>query len=670
MPQNFSMKKLSLLLTLCVSFSGFAQKTVTPELLATLPKVGDPAVSPDGKWVAYFVDIIDLTENKGNKDIYITKTEGGISKVLAGGKGGQFNQKWLSNDVLAYLTAETGNAQVWQINVQTNEKKQLTSIKDGVGDYEFAANGKVLVYTADVKTAKDVHDVYPDLPKVDARIIDDLFYRHWDSWDDFNSTHLYIGEKDASGMWTKGRDILGKDPFDVEDFSVSSDGKQIAYTSKKLNGKAFAESTNTDIYLYDIALGQTLNCTEANLGYDRNPTFSPDGKKFAYTSMKTAGFESDKATLMVYDIASKDKTDLTANSEESASNLVWNEAGDRIYYISGTEATYQIYLADAVSGETKQLTKGQHDYKSLAFNKQDCYGLRVSMTESGEIFRVLGDGKEVQITFETVTAWGKIPKAKVEKRMVKTSDGKEMLVWMIFPPDFDPAKKYPTLLYCQGGPQSAVSQFFSTRWNFQLMASKGYIVVAPNRRGLPTFGKAWNDDISGDWGGQPMRDYLAAIDYACKEPYVNKDKLGAVGASYGGYSVYQLAGTHQKRFKAFISHCGLFNLESWYGTTEEMFFANYDIKGPYWKSPQPTSYEKFSPHKFVKNWDTPILVIHGEKDFRVPIGEGMQAFQAAQLQNIPSRFLYFPDEGHWVMKPQNAVLWNRVFFDWLDKYLK
>lgn len=660
---------LSLLLALANASSIFAQ--LTPELLATLPKVGNPVVSPDGLKVAYTVDHYNLQENKGDKDLYVIQAAGGKPKMVAGGKGSQFHPHWINNTELAFLSSESGEVQLYRINFNTSLKIPVTNIPGGITDYAFSADASTLIWCAEVKTTKDIQDLHPDLTKTDARVIDDLFYRHWDAWDDFKNTHVFLGTRKDGLVYVEGIDLMANETFDAEEVALSPTGGTIAYTSKKLNGRKYAESTDTDIYLIDIKTLKLINSTQGNPGYDRNPVFSPDGKYLAYTSMKTAEFESDKATLMVYELSNGKKTDLTPQSEESASSLVWASDSKSLYYISGTQATYQAYKVDVSQGaKPMQLTNGQHDLKSLAIGTNKLFGTKVSMTEPAEIVSIGLNGNINQLTYHTDSLWKNVPKAKVEKHMVKTTDGKEMLVWMVLPPNFDPSKKYPTLLYCQGGPQSAVSQFFSNRWNLQLMASNEYIVVAPNRRGLPTFGKAWNDDISGDWGGQAMKDYLSAIDYAATFPYVNKDKLGAVGASYGGYSVYMLAGIHQKRFKAFIAHCGLFNLESWYGTTEELFFANYDIKGPYWKSPQPKSYSQFSPHKFVQKWDTPILVIHGEKDFRVPIGEGMQAFQAAQLQNIPSRFLYFPDEGHWVQKPQNAVVWQREFFRWLDTYLK
>jgi dipeptidyl aminopeptidase/acylaminoacyl peptidase len=279
-------------------------------------------------------------------------------------------------------------------------------------------------------------------------------------------------------------------------------------------------------------------------------------------------------------------------------------------------------------------------------------------------------GTERVITHTNDEIYNSIALSKIEKRWVKTTDGKEMLTWVILPPNFDSTKTYPTLLYCQGGPQSAVSQFYSFRWNFQLMAANDYVIIAPNRRGLPSFGTEWNEAISKDWGGQAMKDYLAAFDEISKESYIDQNNAGAVGASYGGYSVYMLAGIHEKRFKSFVAHCGLFNLESWYGSTEELFFANFDIGGPYWENPAPKSYAKFSPHKYAQNWDTPIFVIHGGRDYRVPDTQGMEAFQVAQLKGLKSRFLYFPKEGHWVLQPQNGLVWHREYFKWLDETLK
>ncbi|HLG33494.1 MAG TPA: S9 family peptidase, partial [Bacteroidia bacterium] len=399
-------------------------------------------------------------------------------------------------------------------------------------------------------------------------------------------------------------------------------------------------------------------------------------------SMATATYEADRNRIFLYDFSTKTKRELTTGFAFSVESAKWSPDGKKIYFLSGINATQQLFSYDLdpkAKAPIRQITNdvGDHTDFTLAMDGKNPVIITSMMSISSptNLFSIdERTGKSADITHENYIlfhdALRNVKMGKVEKRMIKATDGKDILTWVIYPPDFDSTKKYPTLLYCQGGPQSTVSQFFSYRWNFQLMAANGYIVVAPNRRGLPSFGEEWNREISGDWGGQAMRDLLSAIDSVSKEKYVNKDKLGAVGASFGGYSTYWLAGNHNKRFKTFISHCGVFNLESMYGTTEELWFPDFDLGGPYWKTPQPESYKKFSPHNFVKNWDTPILIIHNEKDFRVPLGQGMEAFTAARVQNIPARFFYFPDEGHWVSKPQNSVLWQRIFFDWLDKYLK
>lgn len=415
---------------------------------------------------------------------------------------------------------------------------------------------------------------------------------------------------------------------------------------------------------------KTKNLTAFNKGYDKNAVFSHDGKKIAWESMETPGFESDKNRIMVMDLESGEYKDYSRDFDQSSSGFVWSQDDDKIYFISGTNATYQLYELDLASQNIRQLTEGRHNYHSLNLAGDKLVASQMTMSMPTEVFLIdPQSGEQKQISFVNKHILDGLKLADIEERWVKTTDGKDMLVWVIYPPNFDADKEYPALLYCQGGPQSAVSQFFSYRWNFQMMAANDYIIVAPNRRGLPTFGREWNDQISRDYGGQNMMDYFSAIDALKEEPFIDEDRLGAVGASYGGFSVYWLAGNHDGRFSAFISHCGMFNLESWYGTTEELFFANHDLGGAYWEDPKPHSY-KFSPHKFVGNWDTPILVVHGEKDFRIPYTQGMEAFNAAQLQGIPSRFLVFPEENHWVLTPQNGILWQREFFKWLDKWLK
>jgi dipeptidyl aminopeptidase/acylaminoacyl peptidase len=458
--------------------------------------------------------------------------------------------------------------------------------------------------------------------------------------------------------------------FSQDEITWNADGSKVAYSCKKMGPTEYAFSTDADIYLYDIESGETTNLTGGMPGYDKYPAFSPDGRYMAWQSMETPGFEADKERLMLMDLETKEVTYLTENVDQNVSSMVWSDDQQFIWFITGHHATYQVGRISLDSLEFEMVTTGVHDYGSFDMAEGVMVGTKTSMKMATEIFRIdMNTGEDRQISKVNSHIYDHIEMAEVKSRWVPTSDGKEMLVWVIYPPGFDSTKTYPALLYCQGGPQSAVSQFWSYRWNFQMMASGGYVVVAPNRRGLPTFGQEWNDQISTDYGGQNMKDYLAAIDNVADEPFVDEERLGAIGASYGGYSVFYLAGIHEGRFKAFISHCGIFNTESMYTETEEMFFVHHDNGGAYWDDPKPRNYQ-FSPHLKVDKWDTPIMVISGEYDFRIPYTQSMQAFNAARIRGIPARLLIFPEESHFVLKPQNSILWQREFRSWLDKYLK
>ncbi|HEX3009724.1 MAG TPA: S9 family peptidase [Bacteroidales bacterium] len=651
---------------------------LTPEILWKFGRVGDVQVSPDGMSVVYSITRADVKSNKKLTSVFLIPVQGGEPKNLTEDFPSCYNPRWTPDgSKIGFITGKSGSSQIWEMKADGSAKTQVSKTDKDINAFEYAPSGGKLWYLADVKLDSTTQDIYPDLPEASGRIITDLMYRHWDSWSDYSYSHIFVADI-KNGTFENGTDILGKEAFDSPlspyfestEIAWSPDGNYIAYTSKKLKGREATISTNSDIYLYSVKDSSVVNISEGNPGYDKTPVFSPDGKKIAYNSMATAGYESDKDRLMVYDIASKSRTDITENLDQSASNLVWSKDGSTIYFISGIKATFQVYSANVASKEIRKITDGWHDYTSLSLAGNELVGTKMSMSMASEIFRINpSSGAETQLTFTNKNIYDKIRMGKIVQKWVKTTDNKEMLVWVVLPPDFDSTKKYPALLYCQGGPQSAVSQFFSYRWNLQLMAANGYVVIAPNRRGLPTFGSEWNLQISGDYGGQNMRDYLSATDAIKKEPYVDENRLGAVGASYGGYSVFFLAGNHQKRFKAFIAHCGIFNLESQYGATEESFFTNFDLKGPYWQNPKPKSYD-YSPHRFVQNWDTPIMIITGEKDFRIPYTESLQAFNAAQLRGIPSKLLIFPDENHWVVKPQNSILWQREFFGWLDKWLK
>ena len=687
------MKKIFFILSLfAITVIANAQNKLTPELLWKFGRINEMQLSPDGKTILYVVKYFNLTENNGNSDIYTIPSTGGTPKKLTDTKESEFNAVWRPDGKkIAYISTVSGSAQVWEMNPDGSNKKQITEIEDGINGFAYSPTLKNFLFIKDVKLDKTLNEIYPDLPKANAMLYSDLMYRHWDSWTDCLYSHVCFTSYDSTKKISSYTDIMKDEKYDcpltpfggMEQITWSPDGKQIAYTCKKLYGKEDAISTNSDIYIYNIETKQTTNVSEGMPGYDQDAVFSPDGKKMVWSSMKTASYESDKKRIMLYDIATKQHTDLSDKFDEGSSNFRWDPVDNNIiYFISGKNATYQIFSINITTKQITQITKGTHDYTGIEVSRYKpeksktfqtmITGTQMSMSLPTEIFKVekvKNNFVETQITFTNKAILDSIKLGKVEERWITTTDKKKMLVWVIYPPNFDKTKKYPALLYCEGGPQSAVSQFWSYRWNFQMMAANDYIIVAPNRRGLPTFGTEWNDQIAQDYGGQNMKDYLTAIDSVSAEPYVDKAHLGAVGASYGGYSVYWLAGNHNKRFKAFIAHCGMFDFTSWYGSTEEMWFANHDLGGAYWQKPQPKSYE-FSPSNFVGRWDTPILVIEGGNDFRIPYTQGMEAFDAAQLKGIPSEFLYFPEETHFILKPQNSVLWQRTFFAWLDKWLK
>lgn len=684
------MKKLFItLLSLFMLHQTFAQQKLTPETLWQIGRVGNPVLSPDGKTLLFEVKKYDVPTNRGNNTVYTMPAAGGTPVEVLNADLKAFSVRFRPDGQrITFLSTKNGDAQLFEATIDGQNIAQITSVLGGIEGYKYAPAMNNIMYIAKVKLEQTVAEMYPDLPLVKARIIDGLYYRHWDSWSDFTYNHPFVVSYQNGVIMGTATDVLGDEkyhapepPFgDENEISWSPDGKKLAFSCKKLTGTPSAVSTNTDIFIYNTETKTSTNITELNSGYDREPQFSPDGKKIAWLRMKRAGNEADKNRLMVYYFATKQEVEVTKDFDYTTDAFVWTNNSAQLFFISQYQGTRNIFTSTekvkktgAEYTEVKQITKGDNDYLGIALaGTEKAYtlvGARQNMSNPTELFSINKNGEERQLTFITQPVWSNVKQGKVEKRWITTTDGKKMLTWVIYPPDFDSRKRYPTLLYCQGGPQSMVSQYFSYRWNFQLMANNGYIVIAPNRRGLPGFGSDWNDAIIGDYSGQCMKDYLSAVDVMSMEPFVAKDKLGAVGASFGGYSVYWLAGNHQKRFKTFVAHCGMFNIESWYGTTEEMFFANNDNKGPYWQAPRSKNYDN-SPHKFIQNWDSPILVIHNEKDFRVPLGQGQEAFNAAQLKGLQSRFLYFPDENHWVTKPQNSILWQRVFFEWLDYQLK
>lgn len=686
------MKKIMTLVLAVVALATQAQQEkMTPELLWKLGRVSLETVSPDGKTFIYGVTRYDLNENKGNRDLYSMSTDGSAPKQLTDMAGSEYGSQYLMG---GKKIGFSHGGQYHIMNTDGSGLQTVTEFKDGLNNakaYDLPDGRIALLFSKSVKTEKTTADLYPELDKANVYIIDDLMYRHWDQWSDAYSEHIGIAyvnsDLEKVSTW---KDLMEGENFDSplnpfggsESFALSPDGKSVVYEAKKKRGKEWAVSTNSQLYQANLQDGTTKLLTEGMKGYDKEPKFSPDGSKIAWLSMKTEGYESDVNDLIVRDLKSGETlhTLVSAGRYDDLTFQSFTWADERTLYagvpLAGTNQIFKVELPKSISKDAKAtitpVASGQFNYNHFEVaGKNTLIADRQDMNHATEVYKVdIKSGKAKQLTKVNDDIYSNLSMSKVEKRMVKTSDGKEMLTWVIYPPDFDHAKKYPTLLYCQGGPQSQVSQFYSFRWNFQLMAAKGYIVVAPNRRGLPGFGREWNEEISGDWGGQSMRDYLAAIDAVSKEPFVDNEKMGCVGASYGGYSVFYLAGHHQKRFNAFIAHDGLFDLENWYLTTEELFFANQDLGGPYWDPKNKEAYEKFDPKDFVDKWDTPILVVQGGLDFRVPPAQGLAAFQAAQLRDIPSKLLYFPEEGHWVLNPQNGLIWHDQFFGWLDRWLK
>lgn len=633
------MKNIFFLTLTIMSLAVEAQNTMTPELLWKLGRVTGLGISKDGKNVVYKVATPAVEENKSNSKYFTIPVSG-------------------------------GNA------------VEVTDYKSLLTDKNISSDAKYVVYNEEVKLENVLgKDLYPELKKSDVQVYNGLDYRHWDTWSEGKFNHVFYKEnKDGA----KGTDIMKGEAFDSPqkpfgddaDYNWAPDGKSIVYVCKKKSGTAYAISTNTDIYQYDLETGKTVNRTESNLGYDVAPQFSPSGD-LTWLQMKRDGYEADKNDLVVsfkgMDI------NLTAAWDGTVDSFMWHPDGKKVYFIAPIDGTKQLFEVNfpgltRIAVTVKQVTKGDFDVSDLvAFSGNSIIVARNDMNHAAELYNYdLKKNTWKQLTTVNKTTYDNLALSKTERRYVTTTDGKKMLVWVIFPPNFDPNKKYPTLLYCQGGPQSPLTQYYSFRWNFQLMAANGYIVVAPNRRGMQGHGVEWNEQISKDWGGQVMRDYLSAIDDVSKESYVDKNRLGCVGASFGGYSVFYLAGIHNNRFKTFISHDGVFNMQSMYGTTEELFFNNWDHGGPYWEKNNVAAqkaYNEFNPMNMVDKWNTPIMIVQGGKDFRVPIGQGQEAFQAAQLRGIKSRFLYFPEENHWVLKPQNAIIWQREFFKWLKETL-
>jgi dipeptidyl aminopeptidase/acylaminoacyl peptidase len=641
---------------------------MTSEIMLKFGRLGSFALSPDGSMVLYTVTDIDLQTEARRTNIFRIPSSGGDPVQLT--TDGGSSPQWFSNGKSFAYVNNDGKL------VIADPEGSVKQTIEGLENFEIfsiSPAGNSIYFTRRVKLDQTANEKY-NLPKAKVRIIDDLMYRHWNTWSDYSYSHLFVASLNGNSI-SGEKDIMEGQRFeaptapyfDEGEISWSPDGKYIACTTKRLRGKEDALSTNSDIILYEVSSGKEINISEGNRGYDRYPVFSPDGSKIAFQSMERDGYEADLDRLFVYDIETGNRTWITKGWEFDVESINWAD-NKTIYFACAYLGTTQVFKTDITSKGVDRVTTGIHELSPISIRSGVLVANIKSMSMAHELAAVsLSTGEVKQISFINKAIYESIKMGRTEEKYIKTRDNKDLQMWIVYPPDFDPAKKYPALLFCNGGPQSTLGQFWSYRWNMQMMAARGYIVICPNRRGVSGFGQAWKEQISGDYGGANIHDYLDATDAMAKEPYVDAERLGAVGASYGGYSVFYLAGVHGGRFKAFIAHCGMFNFTSWYGTTEELWFPDKDIEGPYWDMPK--SYQ-YSPHLMADKWDTPILIITGANDFRIPYTQSMEAFQAAQLNNVPSRLLFFEDESHFVLKPQNAVIWQNEFFSWLETYLK
>ena len=695
-------------------------RTMTPEALWAMGRISGYEASPDGRQIVYQVGYYSVKQNKSHQVLYVMNADGSSRRLLTHSAKSETDATWLDAGTIAFLTG----GEIWTMKADGTDRRQRSKTDGQVGGFKFSPDGKKVIILKSIPFNDIIQKNPDDLPKATGRLVTDLMYRHWDHYVE-SIQHPFVADVTADGI-TGGTDILEGEPYEcpmepfggMEQLAWSTDSRQIAYTCRKKTGAAYSISTDSDIFLYDIQTRKTKNLCKPegykepaidptktmkyqavnapenlknNPGYDQNPKFSPDGKYVAWLSMARNGYESDRQRLCIYDLATGEKKYATEAFDSNVDDFCWSDTKDAmIYFIGVWHATENLYAINW-KGEIKQLTDDWADFGSLQMmnNGKQLIAERHCYTAPADLYLITPQKKArknaaglfamvpaqvKQITQENEHILSQLDKPKVQQRWVKTTDGKQMLVWLILPPNFDETKKYPTLLFCEGGPQNPVSQFWSYRWNFMIMASQGYVIMAPNRRGLPGFGQEWLEQISGDWTGQCMNDYLSAIDDVAENlPYINKERLGAVGASFGGFSVYYLAGHHEGRFKCFIAHDGAFNLEAMYTETEENWFSNWEYDDAYWNKDQTQNARKTydnSPHRFVDRWDTPILCIHGEKDYRINATQGMSAFNAARMRGIEAQLLIFPDENHWVLKPQNGILWQRTYFNWLDRWLK
>lgn len=651
---------------------------MTPEVLWAFGRIGNVTVSPDGKRIAYTVTYYSIPENKSNSDIYIMDANGENKKQLTKTVDKEGSLAWLpSGKAIAFIR----EGKLWNIDPDNGKETRISEIEQSINGFVYAPGEEKVLFVISTKIEKNRgNEIYEDLDKAKAYAYDDLMYRHWDTWKDGHYNHIYVGDI-KSGKITSVEDIMPGEPFDAptkpfggtEEITWSRDGKTIVYTCKKLTGKEYAFQTNSNLYAYDIVGKTTKLLTPDMPGYDKYPQFSPDGTKLMWTSMQRAGYEADKERIMVMEWPDGEMKDVSEAIDASPSSLKWTADGSAVYFTAPYQEAHQIHKLELSEGTITRLTEGNHDYQAVQIAGENLVATRTTFVNPAEIYSINpADGTGKSLSSVNTELMKEIDLPTLEKRFVTTTDNKQMVTWVIYPPGFDATKKYPLLLMCTGGPQGVLAPSFSYRWSYMLMATQGYVVVVPARRGTSGSGQEWCDAISKNHGTQDEKDLLSAIDEISKETWADETRIGAMGASYGGYSIFHLAGTHNKRFKAFLAHCGIFNMEFMYTTTEEMFFEEWETGGAPWDKENKVAQNSYahSPHLLVKNWDTPIMVVHGEHDYRVPLSQGLAAFNTAQMLGVESRLLVFPTETHWVLSPQNAIVWQREFFNWFDKYLK
>ena len=649
------------------------------EALQALGRVTSPIISPDKKKVLYGISYESVEQNRSNNELYVMNIDGSENTRITKTPRSEANAVWIAGgSKIAFLYPENGVMQLWTMNADGSDRKIVSNVENGVNGFVFSPDETKVLFISNLKSATTAQDIYPDLPKATGIVVNDLMYKHWDEWVK-EIPHPFLADFNGSDL-SNIIDIMEGEPYEapmkpfggIESLAWSPDGKEIIYVSRKKTGKEYAESTNSDLYLYNIESKTTTNLTDGMMGYDTNPIYSPDGKYVAWLSMERDGYESDKNRIFILDRKTGEKTDLTKDWDYTVNSIAWSPNSKSIFFVAHHQGVTPVFNVDIKKKVVKEVVGGVVDYADIIpVDDKTLIATNHSMLYPNEIFLVK-NGKASKISAVNDDIFAQLTMPTVEKRLIPTTDGKQMTTWIIYPQNFDKTKKYPAILYCQGGPQQAVSQFWSYRWNFALMAANGYVVIAPNRRGLPGFGTEWNEQISGDYGGQNMKDYLSAVDEMKKESFIDEKHIGATGASYGGFSVYWLAGNHDNRFAALFAHAGIFNTEAQYLETEEMWFANWDLGGAFWDKDNEVAQRTFSqsPHKYVDKWTAPIMISHGEYDFRILASQGMQAFNAAKLRGIPTEMVIYPDENHWILKPQNAIMWQRLFFRWFDKWLK